>query len=51
MPKKQLHKALAAELGSEWRSKVADFEDDPLAAASIGQVLSANPSTGSTFQR
>lgn len=38
MPQKQLHKAMAAELGSDWRSKVADFEDEPLAAASIGQV-------------
>ena len=38
MPRKQLHKVLAAELGPDWRSKVADFEDEPLAAASIGQV-------------
>ena len=38
MPRKQLHKVLAAELGPDWRSKVAEFEDEPLAAASIGQV-------------
>lgn len=38
MPKKQLHKVLVGELGPDWRSKVQEFEDDPLAAASIGQV-------------
>lgn len=38
MPRKQLHKVLVDELGPDWRSKVADFEDEPLAAASIGQV-------------
>ena len=38
MPRKQLEKVLTSELGSDWRSKVAEFEDDPLAAASIGQV-------------
>ena len=38
MPRKQLEKVLTGELGPEWRNKVANFEDDPLAAASIGQV-------------
>ena len=38
MPKRQLEKVLTDELGQQWRSKVANFEDDPLAAASIGQV-------------
>ena len=38
MPQGQLQKVIAAELGSEWRNKMATFEDEPLAAASIGQV-------------
>lgn len=38
MPRKQLEKVLVAELGDTWRDRVADFEYDPLAAASIGQV-------------
>lgn len=38
MPRKQLEKVLVAELGDFWRQKVADFEYEPLAAASIGQV-------------
>ena len=38
MPQRQLEKVIAAEAGPNWRSKVATFEDEPLAAASIGQV-------------
>lgn len=38
MPQRQLEKVIAAEAGPNWRSKVASFEDEPLAAASIGQV-------------
>lgn len=38
MPKRQLEKVISAEAGPDWRSKVATFEDEPLAAASIGQV-------------
>jgi hypothetical protein len=38
MPRKQLEKVLVGELGPNWRSKLADFEYEPLAAASIGQV-------------
>lgn len=38
MPRRQLEKVLVAELGPEWRARLADFEYDPLAAASIGQV-------------
>jgi aarF domain-containing kinase len=41
MPRRQLDKVLAAELGRDWRSRVADFDDAPLAAASIGQVHAA----------
>lgn len=38
MPRRQLERALKTELGSEWRSKLAEFEESPMAAASIGQV-------------
>jgi predicted unusual protein kinase regulating ubiquinone biosynthesis (AarF/ABC1/UbiB family) len=38
MPKRQLDRQLAAELGDDWRSKLAEFEETPVAAASIGQV-------------
>ena len=38
MPQGQLQKVVSAELGPDWRSKMASFEDEPLAAASIGQV-------------
>ncbi len=38
MPQGQLQKVVAAELGPNWRNKMATFEDEPLAAASIGQV-------------
>ncbi|XP_022901536.1 atypical kinase COQ8B, mitochondrial isoform X2 [Onthophagus taurus] len=38
MPQWQLEKVLTLELGDEWRSKFAEFNDKPFAAASIGQV-------------
>ncbi|XP_029043307.1 atypical kinase COQ8B, mitochondrial isoform X1 [Osmia bicornis bicornis] len=38
MPKWQVEKVLASELGHNWRSKLATFEEKPFAAASIGQV-------------
>eukprot|EP00884_Botryococcus_braunii_P002081 jgi/Botrbrau1/11874/Bobra.126_2s0009.1 len=38
MPRRQLEAVLRAELGPEWRSLLATFDDEPLAAASIGQV-------------
>lgn len=41
MPRSQLEAALVAELGPEWRAAVADFDYEPLAAASIGQVHTA----------
>jgi len=38
MPAASLHKALAEQLGEDWREKFAEFDDSPAAAASIGQV-------------
>ncbi|KAL4105561.1 hypothetical protein PRIC1_003622 [Phytophthora ramorum] len=38
MPKDQLHQQLESELGEDWRSKFQEFDDVPIAAASIGQV-------------
>lgn len=38
MPPAQLDKLLVAEWGSQWRGKLARFDANPIAAASIGQV-------------
>ncbi|PWJ24343.1 ABC1 family protein [Branchiibius hedensis] len=38
MPVKLVHKQLTEQLGSRWRSYLRDFDDTPVAAASIGQV-------------
>ncbi|MBB2894502.1 AarF/UbiB family protein [Flexivirga oryzae] len=38
MPTTSLHRVLREELGTRWRSKFAEFDDEPRAAASIGQV-------------
>ncbi|WP_250027577.1 ABC1 kinase family protein [Paractinoplanes maris] len=38
MPVASLHKALAEQLGPDWRDLFAEFDDSPAAAASIGQV-------------
>lgn len=38
MPSWQVEKVMASQLGPEWRSRVASFEEKPFAAASIGQV-------------
>ena len=37
MPQRQLEQVMAG-LGPDWRKKLASFENEPLAAASIGQV-------------
>jgi len=41
MPSWQLHQTLQQELGEDWRSHLASFEEEPVAAASIGQVHKA----------
>eukprot|EP01018_Ginkgo_biloba_P008511 Gb_04260 [translate_table: standard] len=41
MPRRQLDNVLAAELGSDWQSKLRSFDYEPMAAASIGQVHKA----------
>ncbi|XP_028921264.1 atypical kinase COQ8B, mitochondrial [Ornithorhynchus anatinus] len=38
MPPWQMARVLEEELGPDWRAKVAEFEEVPFAAASIGQV-------------
>ncbi|MFI1989676.1 ABC1 kinase family protein [Actinoplanes sp. NPDC020271] len=38
MPVANVHKALAEQLGPDWRDQFAEFDDSPAAAASIGQV-------------
>ncbi|BBH64655.1 ABC transporter ATP-binding protein [Actinoplanes sp. OR16] len=38
MPVANVHKALAEQLGPDWRDSFAEFDDSPAAAASIGQV-------------
>jgi predicted unusual protein kinase regulating ubiquinone biosynthesis (AarF/ABC1/UbiB family) len=38
MPATAVHRVLAAELGPRWRQKFTSFDDQPAAAASIGQV-------------
>lgn len=41
MPRRQLDKVMAKELGDQWESKFKSFDKIPIAAASIGQVHNA----------
>jgi predicted unusual protein kinase regulating ubiquinone biosynthesis (AarF/ABC1/UbiB family) len=41
MPADTVHKQLAAALGDDWRDRFLEFDDQPAAAASIGQVHKA----------
>ena len=38
LPARTIHKVLAGDMGEEWRASFAEFDDQPVAAASIGQV-------------
>src|SRR5436309_5637332 len=41
LPARTVHRVLARDLGADWRDRFADFDDQPAAAASIGQVHKA----------
>ena len=38
LPARTIHKVLAGDLGEDWRASLPEFDDQPAAAASIGQV-------------
>jgi len=38
LPAQSIHKVLAGDMGGQWRASFAEFDDQPAAAASIGQV-------------
>jgi predicted unusual protein kinase regulating ubiquinone biosynthesis (AarF/ABC1/UbiB family) len=38
LPARAVHKVLASDMGEDWRASFAEFDDQPAAAASIGQV-------------
>jgi predicted unusual protein kinase regulating ubiquinone biosynthesis (AarF/ABC1/UbiB family)/HSP20 family molecular chaperone IbpA len=38
LPAQTIHKILAGDMGEQWRASFAEFDDQPAAAASIGQV-------------
>jgi len=38
LPAATVHRVLASDMGADWRAQFADFDDQPAAAASIGQV-------------
>ena len=38
LPARSIHKVLAGDMGEQWRASFAGFDDQPAAAASIGQV-------------
>ena len=41
LPARTVHRVLADDFGEDWRDRFADFDDQPAAAASIGQVHKA----------
>ena len=48
MPMSQLDQTLVRELGSGWREHVREFDETPVAAASIGQVIQQQRAHNST---
>jgi predicted unusual protein kinase regulating ubiquinone biosynthesis (AarF/ABC1/UbiB family) len=49
MPVRTVHQVLDEQLGTGWRRRFAEFEDEPAAAASIGQVHRATWHDGRTI--
>src|SRR6266705_3152175 len=49
LPTATVHRVLAADLGEDWRDTFAEFDDNPAAAASIGQVHKARWHDGRLF--
>lgn len=45
MPRTQLNNVLVAELGSDWTHNLISFDYEPLASASIGQVINTTTIT------
>jgi predicted unusual protein kinase regulating ubiquinone biosynthesis (AarF/ABC1/UbiB family) len=48
LPAAKVHRVLDSQLGTRWRERFDSFDDDPVAAASIGQVHKAVWSDGRT---
>lgn len=48
LPTRVMHRMLDEQLGRQWRQRFADFDDVPVAAASIGQVYRATYHDGRT---
>jgi predicted unusual protein kinase regulating ubiquinone biosynthesis (AarF/ABC1/UbiB family) len=46
LPAAKVHRVLDAQLGTKWRQRFAEFDDTPVASASIGQVHKAIWSDG-----